>query len=83
MWIRRWWDENLQKMPHLAIFHETFSVPAYKWESIYENFHPHGLGQTKMMTEPEEVESYTNALLPAKGTSMHSRMSRTIKGGFS
>ena len=82
METRRWWDKYLKQMPHLGIFHETFSVPAHKWESIYENCHPLGLGQTRMINEPEELEAYTNALLPAKGTSMHTRMSRTLKGGF-
>lgn len=44
MEIRRWWNGNLKNMPHLGIFHETYSVEPHQWETIYENFHPMGLG---------------------------------------
>ncbi|PVI06334.1 hypothetical protein DM02DRAFT_514960 [Periconia macrospinosa] len=37
---------KLQKQnPHLGIMHELYSVPKHRWETIYYNFKPFGLGK--------------------------------------
>ncbi|GAB1199717.1 hypothetical protein APSETT444_009074 [Aspergillus pseudonomiae] len=40
----RWWTEIVKDHPHIAIYHETYIVPKGKWENIYINSKPTGLG---------------------------------------
>ena len=42
--VRRWWERTRQQWPHIGIFHETYDVPPCHYETIYENFHPFGMG---------------------------------------
>ncbi|KAE8142866.1 hypothetical protein BDV38DRAFT_234171 [Aspergillus pseudotamarii] len=42
----RWWTEIVKDHPHIAIYHETYIVPKGKWENIYINAKPTGMGDT-------------------------------------
>ncbi|OGM47956.1 hypothetical protein ABOM_002776 [Aspergillus bombycis] len=42
----RWWTEIVKDHPHIAIYHETYIVPKGKWENIYINSKPTGMGET-------------------------------------
>lgn len=40
-----WNNYVAKKYPNLGVMHETYSVPAGSWETIYHNFHRFGLGE--------------------------------------
>jgi len=63
-----WWNKTVTKHPHISIWHEVYSVPKGRWETIYANSHPTGLGATsfKTMAKGEEgKELWTRPLVDA------------------
>lgn len=40
-----WWNKNIKDMPHISIWHEVYSVPKGRWESIFVNSHPDVIGE--------------------------------------
>ncbi|KAF4637386.1 hypothetical protein G7Y89_g684 [Cudoniella acicularis] len=85
---RNWYLKG--KYRNFGIMHETYVVPAGNWETIYLNFTPFGLGQTKQPVKVGEKQikddgnvAYASGLREAKGPtwqSMKSRMKRVAAG---
>lgn len=52
-----WWNKTYSKHSHLAIYHETYHVPAGNWESIHVNSHISGINSmTFPVTDKESGE---------------------------
>ncbi|KAH8598517.1 hypothetical protein B0O99DRAFT_683919 [Bisporella sp. PMI_857] len=51
-----WWNREIKKggLSYLSITHETYDVPAGKWESIYGNSHPTSLSATTFPFQDKE-----------------------------
>ncbi|KAK3678128.1 hypothetical protein LTR78_002223 [Recurvomyces mirabilis] len=79
-----WWNKDYQKMPHISIYHEIYSVPKGNWESIYINSHLSGINSTKFkITDMEGKEKWASPVVDAsKGLLKTSagRMSRSQAG---
>ena len=73
-----WWGETQKQWPHIGIFHETYNVPAGGWETIYQNFHPIGMAQTKhrVMDKSTGTMRLISPLVEAKGGKWKSMMLR-------
>jgi len=78
---KKGWDlfrQTTKKYPHIGIMHETYAVPKGRWETIYINFLPFGMGQTQHLTEKgKETGQTVSSLMETNGAwwkSMRSRM---------
>jgi hypothetical protein len=49
-----------------SIMHETYQVPAGKWENIYVNYHPSGLGATTYKVNVDGQEKWARPLIDAR-----------------
>jgi hypothetical protein len=81
----RWWNESLQKHPHLGIMHEIFEVPKHNgWEGIYVNYHPTGLAATtKLSTDGGKAdgpEQWVNPIVDARRGVYRSSRGRMARG---
>ena len=45
-----WYNEAAKKNSHFAIMHEVYSVPAGRYENIYQNLPPFAMGKTPRET---------------------------------
>ncbi len=63
----QWWNKEYSKMPHIAIFHETYHVPAGNWESIHINSQISGINSTvfKIAEEMTGKEVYARPMVDA------------------
>ena len=41
-----YWNRTVKAHPYLGVHHEVFEADAGRWESVYANFQPTGLGAT-------------------------------------
>ncbi|MCJ1314665.1 hypothetical protein MMC25_008347 [Agyrium rufum] len=86
-----WFSKNTRRYPHLGIMHETYSVPARRWENVYVNFEEWGMGEVRNFVgkkmdgegEKEEGEAkkgmglgYVSSLIEAKGSKWKSMRAR-------
>ena len=75
---RAWWEKTREQWRHIGIFHETFVSSRGHYETIYENLHPFGLGDT---FRSASVLSEGYRIVPAKehtSSSMDARMGRIL-----
>lgn len=72
-----WWNRTVAQHPHLAIYHETYDVPAGHWETIYANSHPSGLGTaTFKITDDTGSEAYASSIVDASRGKLKSSAGR-------
>ncbi|KAL9126011.1 MAG: hypothetical protein Q9217_004862 [Psora testacea] len=64
---RRWLERTRQQHAHIGTFHETYVVPPGHYETIYENFHPFGMGQIGLGKEEGFQGGDGEALVKAVG----------------
>ncbi|KAF1963032.1 hypothetical protein CC80DRAFT_487452 [Byssothecium circinans] len=69
---------KLQKThPHLGLMHELYVAPKGHWETIYVNYKPFALGQSKHVVESSDGKKETvGPLVPAEGPTWKSSRSR-------
>jgi hypothetical protein len=53
-----------------SIMHEVYQIPAKKWESIYVNYHPTGLGATTYKVKVDGKEKWASPLVDASKGSL-------------
>lgn len=58
-----------------SIMHEAYEIPAQKWENIFINYHPSGLGATTFKVDVDGQEKWASPLVDAKNGLL-----RTSKG---
>ncbi|KAI9691282.1 MAG: hypothetical protein M1820_009813 [Bogoriella megaspora] len=49
-----WWNKTQKQWPHIAIYHETYAVPAGAYETIYAHSKPTGLAAAVIEVEREK-----------------------------
>ncbi|KAE8332496.1 hypothetical protein BDV39DRAFT_216604 [Aspergillus sergii] len=80
----RWWTQIVKDHPHIAIYHETYLVPKGKWENIYINSKPTGMGETWFpVVEKEEgeesgVSRFVRPIVDAKHPALRSAARRLV-----
>jgi hypothetical protein len=50
-----WWNRTLKEHDFIAIYHEVYAVDSQKWESIYINCQPTGLGATSYLKKGDKL----------------------------
>ncbi|KAB8277442.1 hypothetical protein BDV30DRAFT_251612 [Aspergillus minisclerotigenes] len=79
----RWWTKIVKDHPHIAIYHETYLVPKGKWENIYINSKPTGMGDTWFPVVEEEgeeggVSRFVRPIVDAKHPALRSAARRLV-----
>jgi hypothetical protein len=59
-----------------SIMHEVYQVPARKWESVYINYHPTGMGATTFKVDVDGQERWASPLTDARNGLLRSSQGR-------
>ena len=61
-----WYTRFAREHKHLGIMHELYEIDAGKWETIYYNMEPNGMGVTRHLTyTPEGTKEWVSPLVDA------------------
>ncbi|EDN09326.1 hypothetical protein I7I51_04723 [Histoplasma capsulatum] len=60
----KYWSSVVNDTPHVSIFHETYVVPQGRWENIYVNSRPTGLGAASFPVRSAQGKTETEWMSP-------------------
>ena len=85
-----YWNRTFKAHPYLGVHHEVYEADAGRWESVYANFQPTGLGATSYLRRPDGpkgsldggvvADEWVTPLLPANKGKLSTSVGRLGRG---